>query len=239
VPAHCSPGLPEQMGADILMRSTRVDKLRPKRHHELGPCWTGAKGPDAENWRTERELDRRERPGRRERAVRTRVRRGGRQDRLPAQKSCGACTPTSQSRAVRTSTHVRSAAGPPADAEQGRQLETPRARRTSRSRMPRPRFSKDRQMRRGRDGSAVRWGPAASRGRRDRSPDPSPGSARRLAIGFAAGLDGAAILSARCPSQLLHGMPLPAPNRTGGLRLLRFCAIGRWRSHSPTLGRRC
>jgi hypothetical protein len=35
------------MGAEIF---ARVDKLWPKRHHELGPClvWTGAKGPDAE-----------------------------------------------------------------------------------------------------------------------------------------------------------------------------------------------
>jgi len=47
VPPHCPPELLEKMGADIL---ARVDKLWPKRHHELGPClvWTGAKGPDAE-----------------------------------------------------------------------------------------------------------------------------------------------------------------------------------------------
>jgi hypothetical protein len=47
VPPHCPPELLEKMGADIL---ARVEKLWPKRHHELGPClvWTGAKGPDAE-----------------------------------------------------------------------------------------------------------------------------------------------------------------------------------------------
>jgi hypothetical protein len=47
VPPHCPPELLEKMGADIL---ARVDKLWPKRHHELGPClvWTGAKGPDAD-----------------------------------------------------------------------------------------------------------------------------------------------------------------------------------------------
>jgi hypothetical protein len=48
VPPHCPPQLLEKMGADIL---ARVDKLWPKRHHELGPClvWTGAKGPNAED----------------------------------------------------------------------------------------------------------------------------------------------------------------------------------------------
>jgi hypothetical protein len=47
VPPHCPPELLEKMGADIL---ARVEKLWPKRHHELGPClvWTGAKGPDAD-----------------------------------------------------------------------------------------------------------------------------------------------------------------------------------------------
>jgi hypothetical protein len=48
VPPHCPPELLEKMGADVL---ARVEKLWPKRHHELGPClvWTGAKGPDADN----------------------------------------------------------------------------------------------------------------------------------------------------------------------------------------------
>jgi hypothetical protein len=47
VPPHCPPELLERMGGDIL---ARVEKLWPKRHHELGPClvWTGARGPDAE-----------------------------------------------------------------------------------------------------------------------------------------------------------------------------------------------
>ncbi|MBV9322865.1 MAG: HNH endonuclease [Chloroflexi bacterium] len=47
VPPHCPPELLEKVGADVL---ARVEKLWPKRHHELGPClvWTGAKGPDAE-----------------------------------------------------------------------------------------------------------------------------------------------------------------------------------------------